>query len=217
MRIAEFALSASPPGACRNTYRLKGNADGKPRRLSAAQPVGSSGITAHTRVRAHGRDRRCHAPPCVGLTEQFVRQNESSMSVRSSVSLTQVVPITGARDRSADLDRVSSPRSPVALRRGRAPGETRQHNRFVLPSPACAPMCPRAARSRSRSRRRVALSEVAGEEVEHLLPCFGGLRGAVALGVGEVQEGVAGAGVGVELVRLAELGEPGVDLRDVLG
>src|ERR1041384_4326654 len=57
-----------PPGVWRNAYRLKGNAGGKPRRLSAAQPSRIERIaamarsraldlvTAHTRVRGHWRN-----------------------------------------------------------------------------------------------------------------------------------------------------------------
>src|SRR5689334_14269051 len=95
-RIAEFALTAIHQRV-QNAYRLKGNADGKPRRLSAAPPssverLASAArsraldlVTAHTRVRSAGeRDRRCRARTRVDLVEQFVCQIESSTSVRSS-------------------------------------------------------------------------------------------------------------------------------------
>ena len=91
------------------------NRGGCPRR----SPAGSSGSrpwrvhvhwTWSPRIResepAAGRDRRCHAPPRVGLAEQFVRRIASCMSVRSSVSLTQgcadhrrVRPVRGSRSR----------------------------------------------------------------------------------------------------------------------
>lgn len=85
-------------GAWRNAYRLKGNADGKPRRLSEAQPgrtertasvVRSRAldfVTAHTRVRGHCQARSAlpRSASRVGLAEQFVRQIESGMSVSST-------------------------------------------------------------------------------------------------------------------------------------
>src|SRR5438105_15490862 len=55
------------------------------------------------------------------------------------------------------------------------------------------------------------------EEREHLLPRVLGLRGAVAVGVHEVQERVTGALVAMELVRLAVARELGGDLVDIGG
>jgi hypothetical protein len=103
-RIA-FALTASPPGACRNAYRPKGNADGKPRRLSAAQPSRIewiASVAVHVRwtwsppIRESeptaGRDRRCHAPPRIGLAEQlFARSRFGVRSLRGGPPLVAVV------------------------------------------------------------------------------------------------------------------------------
>ena len=57
--------------------------------------------------------------------------------------------------------------------------------------------------------------EVAIQEGEHLRPRLLGRSRPEALRVREVQEGVTGAVVAVELVGLAMLGELGVDLVDV--
>src|SRR5881409_3974753 len=73
-------------------------------------------------------------------------------------------------------------------------------------SPSVMPCSPTSSWSFTTSRMEassaavISLFEVPAEEGEHLLPGVPGLRGTVALGVREVQEGVAGALVAVELV-----------------
>src|SRR2546425_1791509 len=74
-----------------------------------------------------------------------------------------------------------------------------------------------SARNGPRAAAVISLFEMPAEEGEHLLPGVLGLRGTVALGVREVQEGVAGALVAVELVRLAVARQLGVDRVDVGG
>src|SRR5437867_9661319 len=71
-----------------------------------------------------------------------------------------------------------------------------------------------SARNGPRAAAVISLFEVTAEEGEHLLPRVPGLRGTVALGVREVQEGVAGALVAVELVRLGRRPRPREQVGD---
>jgi hypothetical protein len=69
----------------------------------------------------------------------------------------------------------------------------------------------------SRGRRSGRPGEVLVEKRQQLGPGVGGLLGAMALGIHEVQEGMAGAFVHMEFVRLAVLAQLRVDLLDVIG
>src|SRR5713226_6703297 len=55
------------------------------------------------------------------------------------------------------------------------------------------------------------------QEAQHLHPRVLGRLRTIALGVAEIEEGVAGALVAMELVRLAEAGELGIDPVDIGG
>src|SRR5205823_11919680 len=113
----------------------------------------------------------------------------------------------------------SSRRALSEAGRSRLPtSSARNGGLFMWGAPIWPPTPPGARRAPGhpwRSSTLPSLLQLPPQKREHLLPRVLGLRGAIALGVREVEKCVARAFVAVEIVRLAVARELRVDLVDI--